>query len=152
MRKNRATARILILITFSRTNLSRLMGTTLGADFSVLALSSSWVHILSIAATMSVTVERQQLLLNQDTMQARELTFLADKRQTPAECVHKVRKPVRVRTAVELPDVEHALLALDYCRFVATAIEIIRCREKCHDTRKSGLAALAVNTIPIYRD
>lgn len=44
------------------------------------------------------------------------LTLLADKGQGPGENVHEVGQPIRVRGAVELPDVHHVVLVLQHCR------------------------------------
>lgn len=43
------------------------------------------------------------------------LTFLPDKGEGPGEDVHEVGQPVGVRGAVELPDVHHVVLILQYC-------------------------------------
>ncbi len=45
-------------------------------------------------------------------------TLLADEWQAPAERVHEIGQPVRVRHVVELPDAEHVRLVLDHCRLV----------------------------------
>jgi hypothetical protein len=145
MRKNRPTARILFLIT-----LSRLMGTTLDADSSALSLSSSWVHILSIAATISLTVGHQQSPLNRGTMQTHKLTFLADKRQTPTECVHKVRKPVRVRPAVVL----RRAAAVAGAVAVAVAAVVLPSRRWCWCRRRvaiGGAAVVSLSVVPPSR-
>ena len=42
------------------------------------------------------------------------LTLLPDERQRPSEDVHEVWQPVGVRRAVELPDVHHIVLILQY--------------------------------------
>lgn len=39
-------------------------------------------------------------------------TFLSNERQGPSENVHEVWQPIRVRRAVELPDVHHVVLVL----------------------------------------
>jgi hypothetical protein len=78
MCERRPTARILFLITLRRSALSRSTGTMVGGGSSALSLSSSWVHILSTAANMSVTVGNDQPSINGDSMLTRGPTLFAD--------------------------------------------------------------------------
>jgi len=72
-------------------------------------------------------------------------TFLANEWQAPAEHVHEIRQPLRVRH-VELLDAEHVHLVLDYCCLV---IVVVWCGEERHDTQKACLATLSIHPVPV---
>lgn len=42
-------------------------------------------------------------------------TLLTNKRQGPGKYIHEVWKPVRMRGAVELPDIHNIVLVFQYC-------------------------------------
>lgn len=42
-------------------------------------------------------------------------TFLTHKRQGPGKHIHEIWKPVRMRGAVELPDIHNVVLIFQYC-------------------------------------
>ena len=54
-------------------------------------------------------------------------TLLANEWEAPAERVHEVGQPVRVRHIVELPDAEHVCLVLDHCRLVIVHVQVVWC-------------------------
>lgn len=102
------TAMILFLMTFRRsTDSSEVIdvGDT-SAVSSSLSSSSSLVHVLSTAASISVTatIAGQSC---EPYNRGEGQTLLADKGQTPREHVHEVRQPIRMRCAIELPDIHH---------------------------------------------
>jgi hypothetical protein len=78
-------------------------------------------------------------------------TLLADEWQAPAERVHEVGQPVRVRHIVELSDAEHVRLVLDHCSLVIVHVQVVWCREEGHDAREPRLAALAIHPVPARR-
>lgn len=42
-------------------------------------------------------------------------TFLTHKWQGPGKHIHEIRKPIRMRGAVELPDIHNVVFVFQYC-------------------------------------
>jgi hypothetical protein len=55
-----------------------------------------------------------------------DLTFLPNEWQTPRECIHEVRKPIWMRGAIELPDIEDITFILENSRLVVVTIKVVR--------------------------
>ncbi|KAI8035088.1 hypothetical protein M5D96_012181 [Drosophila gunungcola] len=73
--------------------------------------------------------------------------LLAHEGQRPGEHVHEVGQPVRVRRAVELPDVHHVVLVLQHRRLVVVHVEIVGRREDGDQRGEAGGLALAVHAV-----
>lgn len=61
--------------------------------------------------------------------------------------IHKVWEPIRMRGAIELPNVHDIVLVFQYCRFIVVHIQIIRCRENSHNSRKLSGSSFAIHAI-----
>lgn len=77
-----------------------------------------------------------------------ERTLLSDEWHTPCEDVHKVGKPVWMRSAVELPNVHDIALVLEHGRFVVVDVEVVGGREDGHDRGEACRFRLAIHAIP----
>ena len=75
-------------------------------------------------------------------------TFLADEGERPGEYVHEIRQPVRVRRAVELPNIHHIILVLEYSGLVIVHVQIIRSAENRYQRRKAGCLTFSIHPIP----
>lgn len=53
-------------------------------------------------------------------------TLLANKWQTPRERIHKVREPIWMGGAIELPDIEDITFILENSRLVVVTIKVVR--------------------------
>lgn len=67
------------------------------------------------------------------TSVCKKLTFFANEGQGPREDVHEVRQPVRMRRAVELPDVHHVVFVLEDSRWKMKEIFLERLRKKTNE-------------------
>jgi SepF-like predicted cell division protein (DUF552 family) len=102
---------------------------------------------------MSVTIHRREnsQLRRTSGEGTKERTLLSNERQTPSEDVHEVRKPVRVRRAVELADVHDVVLVLEHGGLVVVNVEVVGRREDRHDGGETGRLRLAVHAVTAKR-
>ena len=84
-----------------------------------------------------------------DTNNVAMRTLLSDERQTPREHIHEVWQPVRMRCAVELPDVHDVVLILEHGSLVVVDIEIVGGTEDGHDGGESSRLCLAVHSVSV---
>jgi hypothetical protein len=102
-----------------------------------------------MAMSMSVTIksERRGQRFLPSPRPHHQLTLLSHERQTPGEDVHKVRKPVWVRSAVELANVHDVVLVLEDRSLVVVDVEVVGSREDGHDRGESSRLGLAVHPV-----
>jgi hypothetical protein len=96
---------------------------------------------------MSMSVTNDSQSAPSESNRTIEHTLLADERQTPCEDVHKVREPVRVRRAVELPDVHHVALVLQDGCLVVVDIQVVWSTEDSHDGWEASRLCLPIHPI-----
>lgn len=77
------------------------------------------------------------------------LALFAYKRQAPIKHIHKVRKPVRMRRRIELPDIQHILIVPQHRSLVIVHVDVVGRRENGHQRREPGRLALAVHAVPV---
>jgi hypothetical protein len=52
-----------------------------------------------------------------------------------------------MRAAIELANVEHVALVLEYCRLVVINVQVIWRREDCHNRREARCARFAIHAV-----
>jgi hypothetical protein len=62
--------------------------------------------------------------------------------------IHKIRKPVRVGSAVELPDIHDIVFVLQNSGFIVVHVKIIWRGKDGHDCRELGCSSFAIHAIP----
>ena len=75
-------------------------------------------------------------------------TFLADEGERPGKYIHEIGQPVGVRRAVELPNIHHIILVLEYSGLVIVHIQIIGSAKNCYQRRKAGCLTFSIHSIP----
>ena len=145
MREKRPTARILLLMTRFRSACSSGVSPESPRPSSC-SSNSSLVQMLRRDSSISVT-DGSSVSLRMGYRE-RNRTLLADKWQTPRECIHEVRKPVWMRGTIELPDIKDVAFILENSRLVVVNIEIVWAREKCHDGWEACPPRLSIHPVP----
>ena len=145
MRETRPTARILFLMTCFRSAYSSGFSPESPRPSSS-SSNSSLVQMLRRDRSISVTNGSSMSL--RMCYGERNRTLLANKWQTPRECIHEVREPVWVRGANELVNIEDMIFILENSRLVVKIIEIVWAREKCHDGWEACCPRLSIHPVP----
>jgi hypothetical protein len=120
------------------------MGIT-GASSSSDSSSSSLLQQFRIAINISVTRPNTGEYASKTPNEHH--TLFSDKRKTPSEHIHEIGKPVRVRSAIELPNVHDIALVLENGSLVVVDVKIVGCTEYGHDGRKARCLGFPVHAV-----
>jgi hypothetical protein len=149
----RPTARILLLTILRRSAASGdgcvdTAGTTTDSS-SELSMSSSREHVFSTATSISATFPRTRVSRQcSNKGHQKALTLLANKRQTPGKCIHKVGQPVWVWRAIKLPYIQNVRFIFEDRCLVVVHVKIIWSGKQCHHGWETSRASFPVHAVP----
>lgn len=101
---------------------------------------------VTVTENKSVNVNKARSQNGGEGEEAR--TLGANERQAPCKRIHEIRKPIRMRARVVLPNSDILVCVLEHCTPILIDIEVIGSGEDRDDRREVFLGCFSVHRIP----